>query len=150
MNDRPMMFIDLKNKWSKEKAFYRTHELGSGVHSFVVDILTNPELLNLREGKLSTFLTDRKNEFIHEKNAKEKRRADFYIYINPEIAIPIEVECYENIQAGEKQKEIKDLIDDLVFCLYFNIGVPKDKVSNADFIKSLCLKNKFYIQIKDI
>lgn len=99
----PLQIPELKKKWNAEKEFYRTHELGSGVHSFVIDILTNPELLNLKEGKLSTSLTARKNEFIYEKRAKERRRADFYIYINSEIAIPVEVECYENIQAGEEQ-----------------------------------------------
>lgn len=47
----------------------------------------------------------------------------------------------------EMQKEIKDLIDNLVFCLYFNIDVPKEKISDTDFIKSLCMRNKFYKQV---
>lgn len=47
----------------------------------------------------------------------------------------------------ETQKEIKDLIDNLVFCLYFNIDVPKEKIFDTDFIKSLCMRNKFYKQV---
>lgn len=43
----------------------------------------------------------------------------------------------------DKQKAIKDYIDDLVFCLYFKIQVPKDELSNAAYIKKLCQKNKF-------
>ncbi|MBI2196557.1 SAM-dependent DNA methyltransferase [Candidatus Daviesbacteria bacterium] len=93
----------LKRKWNQEKDYYQKQEVGTGVQSFVKDILSSDDLFSLKEGKLSTNNQDRRNEFIHEKNAKEKRRADFYIYINPEIAIPIEVECYKNIQVGEKQ-----------------------------------------------
>src|SRR3990167_2145385 len=98
-----MKIKDIKIKWSKEKEFYKTHEVGSGVHSFVIDFLKSPELFNLKEGRLSTLLTSRKNEFIHEKKAKERRKADFYIYISPDIAIPVEAECFGNIRAGEKQ-----------------------------------------------
>ena len=91
-----------KSLWEKEQEHYRNNEVGSGVQSFVKKLFES-ELFSLKEGKLSTKLEDRKNEFIHEKRAKEKRRADFYIYINPEIAIPIEVECYGKIEAGAKQ-----------------------------------------------
>ena len=47
----------------------------------------------------------------------------------------------------DKQKGIKGFIDNLVFCLYFNIDIPKDKVSDAKFVNSQCLKNKFYEQL---
>jgi hypothetical protein len=47
----------------------------------------------------------------------------------------------------DKQTEIKNVIDDLVFCLYFNIDVPRDKIYDAKFIKSLCMKNEFYTQL---
>ena len=94
--------IQIKIHWNKEKEYYRKTEVGTGVQSFVKQLLES-ELFNLKEGKLSTKLVDRKNEFIHEKRAKESRKADFYIYINQEIAIPVEVECYGNIEVGEKQ-----------------------------------------------
>jgi len=93
---------EIRALWRKDKEYYRTTEVGSGVQSFVKKLLES-ELFDLKEGKLSTKLENRKNEFIHEKKAKESRKADFYVYINSEIAIPIEVECYGNIKAGEAQ-----------------------------------------------
>lgn len=94
---------ELKKKWSQEKVYYQKQEIGTGVQSFVKDIFLSDDILGLKEGKLSTDNISRKNEFIHEKNAKERRRADFYIYISSDIAIPVEVECYGNINFGEKQ-----------------------------------------------
>ncbi|MFA4827420.1 MAG: N-6 DNA methylase [Candidatus Shapirobacteria bacterium] len=88
--------------WQKDKEYYRTTEVGTGVQSFVKQVFES-ELFDLREGNLSAKLENRKNEFIYEKKAKEKRKADFYIYINSEIAIPVEVECYGNIKTGESQ-----------------------------------------------
>ncbi|OGK16581.1 hypothetical protein A2774_03135 [Candidatus Roizmanbacteria bacterium RIFCSPHIGHO2_01_FULL_39_12c] len=93
----------LKSLWNKDKDYYRTAEVGTGVQSFVKKFIESPEIFNLKEGRLSTKEIDRKNEFIYEKQAKEKRKADFYIYINADIAIPVEVECFGNIKAGEKQ-----------------------------------------------
>jgi hypothetical protein len=93
----------LKQLWQKDNNYYRKTEVGTGVQSFVKKILESDEIFKLKEGKLSTKLQDRKNEFIHEKKAKQQRKADFYIYISPDIAIPVEVECYGNIKAGEVQ-----------------------------------------------
>jgi len=93
----------LKSKWNKEKDYYKSKEIGSGVHSFIRECLKSSELFNLKEGLLSTKLENRKNEFKHEENAKERRIADFVIFIDPDIVIPIETECYENITAGVKQ-----------------------------------------------
>ena len=94
---------ELKTIWQKEKDFYRKAEVGTGVQSFVKNILESEDLFNLKEGKLSTERERRKNEFIHEKKAKQQRRADFVIYITPEIVIPVEAECYGNIKIGEPQ-----------------------------------------------
>jgi len=44
----------------------------------------------------------------------------------------------------EKQKQLKDYIDNLVFALYFNIPLKKVSLNNAEKIKSLCSKNKYY------
>jgi len=93
----------LKLQWEKEQEAYKTQELGSGVHSFVKDILQSEALFNLREGHLATPLTDRDNEFIHEKKAKKKKRIDFVIYVNSEIIIPVEAEQYTHIEQGEGQ-----------------------------------------------
>ena len=98
-----MSIKELKGKWSKEKEYYKNQELGSGVHSFVKAFFESEELFDLREGSLSRKLESRKNEYIHENKAKEGRKADFVVYISPEIIIPLEAECYGNIQAGIKQ-----------------------------------------------
>lgn len=94
---------NLKIKWVKENELYKKQEVGSGVHSFVKDFLESEDLFRLKEGRLSGKDALRKNEYIHENKAKEGRKADFVIYISPEIVIPLEVECYGNIQAGIKQ-----------------------------------------------
>jgi hypothetical protein len=44
----------------------------------------------------------------------------------------------------EKQNKIKDEIDNLVYCLYFNIDISKDNVQDTKFVKSFCEKNRFY------
>jgi len=95
--------LNLKTKWSEEKEFYRIREVGTGVQSFIKDMFLSQEVFRLKEGRLSTPLEQRKNEFIHERPTKQQRQADFVIYINPEITIPVEVECFGNIKAGLKQ-----------------------------------------------
>jgi len=94
---------EIKNQWNKEKDYYKTQELGSGVHSFVRACLESEELFHIKEGSLSTKLETRKNEYIHENKAQLKRRADFVVYINSDIVIPLEAERYENIEAGKEQ-----------------------------------------------
>lgn len=44
----------------------------------------------------------------------------------------------------DKQKKIKDYIDDLVFVLYFNIEIGENHLNHPEKIKNLCSKNKFY------
>ncbi|MCX6743519.1 MAG: hypothetical protein NT116_04750, partial [Candidatus Parcubacteria bacterium] len=48
----------------------------------------------------------------------------------------------------EKQKEIKDYIDDLVFALYFNVQIKKVGLNKAKEIEKECEKNKFYKLVK--
>jgi len=93
----------LKSMWNSEKESYKTQEVGSGVQKFVRYVLECREIFNLKEGELSTPPTNRKNEFIYEKKTKDRRQADFVIYINSDIEIPIEVEQYTNIEQGEGQ-----------------------------------------------
>lgn len=98
-----MTIKELKTKWNKEKEHYRKQEIGTGVHSFIRDFLESEDLFNLQQGSLSAKGESRKKEYIHEHKAKEKRQADFVIYINSDIVIPIEAECFGNIEAGAKQ-----------------------------------------------
>lgn len=44
----------------------------------------------------------------------------------------------------EKQKEIKDYIDDLVFGLYFNVNIRVVGLDKASQIKAACSANKYY------
>jgi len=103
MSNNGVTLSQLKTKWSKEKEFYKVQEVGTGIQSFVKNVLESNEIFNLKEGKLSAKDEDRKEEFIHEKKTKNHRRGDFVIFINSEIIIPIEVECYGSIESGKKQ-----------------------------------------------
>jgi hypothetical protein len=49
----------------------------------------------------------------------------------------------------EKQKQLKDYIDDLVFTLYFNIPLKQLGLNNANIIKELCSKNTHYKVISE-
>jgi hypothetical protein len=44
----------------------------------------------------------------------------------------------------EKQRELKNYIDDLVFALYFNIKLESLGLNKAEKIKTECLKNPYY------
>ncbi len=98
-----MTILELKSKWNKEKSSYVKKEIGDGTQKFVKDILKSPAVFGLKEGLNSTPLEKRKYEFKEEEVKKAARRADVVIFINPEIVIPLEVERYKNIKAGEKQ-----------------------------------------------
>lgn len=93
----------LKSKWNKEKGAYKRQEVGSGVQKFVKEVLESEEIFNLKEGLKSTSLERRKNEFLEEEIKKGRNQADIVIFIDSEIIIPIEVERYENIDAGKGQ-----------------------------------------------
>lgn len=94
---------ELKTLWNKEKKEYQSQEVGSGVQKFVKEVLQSPNLFSLKECPLSKKSEGRKMEFIHEKKTKDKRRADFVIYIDADIIIPVEVESFGKIEVGAKQ-----------------------------------------------
>lgn len=94
---------ELRRVWNSEKENFKSKEVGTGVQSFVKKILESEDAFNLKEGKLGTLREKRKNEFIHEKSTKQTRQADFVIYVDSEIAIPVEVECYSKIENGVVQ-----------------------------------------------
>ena len=93
----------LKSIWNREKGSYKTQEVGSGVQRFVRNTMECADIFNLNEGKLSTSSEKRRNEFICEKKTKDRRQADFVIYVNPDIIIPVEVEQYGKIERGVTQ-----------------------------------------------
>ncbi len=90
-------------KWEKEKGFYEVGEVGTGVQIFVKDVIKSPDIFGLKVGLNSTKLENRKNEFLEERKSKDLRRPDITIYMTPEIIIPVEVEKYQNINAGKDQ-----------------------------------------------
>jgi len=98
-----MTLKELKNKWNKEKEAYKIQEVGCGVQIFVKDIFQSEDVFALERGLKSKVLEKRKNEFLEEEKTKEQRRADIIIYISSDIIIPVEIEKYQNIEAGTKQ-----------------------------------------------
>lgn len=49
-----------------------------------------------------------------------------------------------NIIDTEKQNQIKNYLDDLVFALYFGIPIKNIGLDEAENVKNLCLQNEFY------
>jgi len=98
-----MSIPELRKKWEKEKSFYKVREVGTGVETFVKDVLKSPDIFALKVGLNSTPLEKRRNEFLEKKTSKGARKPDITIFITPEIIIPVEVERYKNIDAGRGQ-----------------------------------------------
>ncbi|MDR0830607.1 MAG: hypothetical protein LBN95_10945 [Prevotellaceae bacterium] len=90
----------IQEKWRANSEDYKTSEIGSGVHSFVKDVLTSPELLHLQETakKTGKFLT-----FTHDTEKKKEGRPDFVIYAADDVTIPVEVKCFGRIKEGITQ-----------------------------------------------
>ncbi|HTE49027.1 MAG TPA: DNA methyltransferase [Candidatus Paceibacterota bacterium] len=93
---------ELQQIWKKEKEHYLGSEIGSGVQRFVFDLLTCPELFNLKEGYKSTTQEKRRNEFLKEEGNKAGQ-VDAVIFIDQDIVIPLEVEKFKKIKSGEWQ-----------------------------------------------
>lgn len=98
-----MEIKELKTKWSKEKSSYAVKEVGDGVQKFVKDMLKAEDIFVLKESLISTPKENKRNEFSEESKTKASRRADIIIYINSDIVVPVEVEKYGNIKAGQDQ-----------------------------------------------
>lgn len=103
MSSNKITISQLKNKWSREKEFYKIQEVGSGTQIFVKDVLHCEDLFKLKKSLKSTPPEKRKNEFLEEVITKERRQSDIVIYISSDIVIPVEIERYQNIEAGKKQ-----------------------------------------------
>ena len=97
-----MTLSQLKAKWKTEQDSYRVREVGSGVQKFVKDALACPDLFGLREGFMSTAVEKRSKEFLEEQ-PNRGGLADVVIYVTPEVVVPVEIERFGNIAAGEGQ-----------------------------------------------
>jgi hypothetical protein len=123
----------IRHLWYFENEHYKTTEIGSGVQKFVKEVFKCKDIFNLSEGKLSTAIFRRKNEFIEE--AKKKgHRADVVIFIDSDIIIPVEVEKYTHINLGETQirqyqtdwqKKLGLLTDGYEWRFYNNLYIEK-------------------------
>lgn len=136
---------ELRLKWNKEKNSYIKQEVGMGSQKFVKDVLKCNEIFNLKEGLLSTEKEKRDREFVEESKTKAARKADVVIYINPEIIIPVEVEKYNNIEAGFDQlmqyqsdldKKFGILTDGFTWRFYNNAYLLKEFTINEIFSNS--------------
>ena len=103
MGSNELTIFQLKSKWNKEKEFYKIQEVGSGTQIFVKDVLHCEDLFKLKKSLKSTPFEKRKKEFLEEVTTKERRQSDIVIYISSDIIIPVEIERYQNIEAGKKQ-----------------------------------------------
>jgi hypothetical protein len=94
----------LRKHWESEKDIFKIKEIG-GLQDFIYNILICKELFALSIGKESTKIEKRKKEITRETRKEGGRgRADIVIYINgDDIVIPVEIEKYGNISAGESQ-----------------------------------------------
>ena len=91
---------NLKQKWTDNSEGYKTKEVGSGVHSFISDILESNEFFNLKK----TVTKSHANyTFVHETESGKAGRPDFVLYINKDIIIPVEAKCYGRIEEGITQ-----------------------------------------------
>lgn len=97
-----MSLESLKNRWRKNEEHFKKKEVGE-LQDFIREVLQEAELFNLKKGNLATPNAQRKKEFTIE-TKKERRRADFVIFINGEdIVIPVEVKKHGNIKEGIEQ-----------------------------------------------
>jgi len=89
----------LKTKWEENAEAYKTLEIGSGVHSFVSDVLESKEVFNL----LKTPRFQKLGTFTHDAVLGKEGRPDFILYIDNEVTIPVEVKCHTHINEGITQ-----------------------------------------------
>jgi len=95
-----MKLSELRKKWEESAEAYKVVEIGGGVHNFVNDVLSHPELFAL---KLTPKKTTAQQIYVHDTEAEKHGRPDFVFYVNKDITIPCEVKCYTRISEGLKQ-----------------------------------------------
>ena len=50
----------------------------------------------------------------------------------------------------EKQRELKNYIDNLVFVLYLNIPIDNDEINRPEIIRKKCLNNNYYTTVSGL
>ena len=93
---------ELRDDWETNNEGFKGQEVGK-LQDFIKDIFKCEQLFGLKYGDLRKDNSKRKMEFTTEES-KEGRRADVVIFIDgEEIVIPVEIERFGNIKAGEIQ-----------------------------------------------
>ncbi len=98
--------------------------------------------LVLRKDKKEKKLKIKSNKELVEKTVIDKYRSGELEFEHDQIKLS-ELKSLLAIDF-EKQEDVKDYIDDLVFALYFNIPLTKVGLKHRSEIKQECQKNKFY------
>ncbi len=96
----PYTINDLRRTWAENANDYQNKEIGGGVHNFINMALQCPELFGL---KLKPKRSTMPFSYTHDTEGAPNGRPDFVIYIDKEIAIPVEAKRYTHINEGEKQ-----------------------------------------------
>jgi len=90
----------LRQKWSDNAEAYKTVEIGSGVHDFIRNILSHPDLFGL---KLTPKKTTAPQTFVNDTEADKHGRPDFVLYVTKDVTMPCEAKCYGRIEEGIRQ-----------------------------------------------
>ncbi|MDR0464572.1 MAG: type I restriction enzyme HsdR N-terminal domain-containing protein [Treponema sp.] len=98
-----MQINELRRQWDANREAYKSKEIGSGVHSFVKEILKSSEILNLSEFASKKEAIHVNFSFIHDTEATKNGRPDFVLFIDNNVIIPVECKCYTKIEEGINQ-----------------------------------------------
>lgn len=94
----------LLEMWEKNKDLYKKREIGSGLESYIRKVLICDKTFGLREiSHIDKIQNYKKGYFVNQESTKKRNTADFVLYLDKNIIIPVEVEKYKNIVEGESQ-----------------------------------------------
>ena len=104
--------------------------------------------LILYKDKKERKLNIQRNKDLVKKTISEKYHSDEFEFEDDKITLS-ELKSLPIINF-EKQADLKDYVDDLVFSLYFNIPLIKVGLEYAENIKKECKKSKYYRLLKKL
>ncbi|MDR0328091.1 MAG: hypothetical protein LBI05_07345, partial [Planctomycetaceae bacterium] len=74
-----MNLAELSKKWKENAEAYKTVEIGGGVHDFINDVFSHPELFALKKTPKKTATTQ---TYIHDTEKGQHGKPDFILYVN--------------------------------------------------------------------
>lgn len=141
---------NLQLKFEENQEAYKSKEIGSGIHSFVKDIIKSEKFFNLKETAKNT---DKHGTFVHDTEADKHGRPDFILFINDDITIPCEAKCFTRIDEGKEQilkyqldwgKQYGILTDGYTWRFYNNTSYKELNLS--DFLNNPSLFSIFWAE----